>query len=247
MVNSNSEYQILIFLTAIILIESVLLFRNWIVSRCIYPSINEQTNSESQMENELELPENELITRDSFIFNLIKERYEFEWDRSKILDSKASKMIGFTGVIITLETTVLLFIFKEFSNLLILPETVRSIFFFLILLSIICLFCSAITGLLALYIKKWPIVPNTTHLIENYTANTVGIRSVMGATGKQISDAISKSTILNNEKAILLKIAYVSFLIGIIITMAILYILVLVVYPQKTTTINQMVDCYVCR
>ena len=41
--------------------------------------------------------------RDQFIYELITDRFRLEWQRTNDLDGKASSVIGFVGIILSLE------------------------------------------------------------------------------------------------------------------------------------------------
>jgi hypothetical protein len=51
--------------------------------------------------------------RDQLIYELIAERFRLEWQRTNVLDGKASGIIGFVGIILTLQAGLWSFLLKE--------------------------------------------------------------------------------------------------------------------------------------
>jgi hypothetical protein len=81
-------------------------------------------------------------SRDKLIYDIIVDRFEREWKRTNDIDSKASSVTGFAGLLATLTAGI--------SGLL--PQA-RYNFLFLIPLAIFIL--SAVFGLLALWLRDF--------------------------------------------------------------------------------------------
>jgi hypothetical protein len=102
--------------------------------------------------------------RDRLIFELITERFRLEWQRISDLDGKAMGIIGFVGIIISLQAGLGGFLLKEVSR----TSDIYIPLCILFLFSIILLLCSILCGLKAYFIQSWDVVPEPNHLIENY-------------------------------------------------------------------------------
>jgi hypothetical protein len=88
--------------------------------------------------------------RDRLIFELVTERFRLEWQRISDLDGKAIGIIGFVGIIISLQAGLGGYLLKE------VPGT--SGFYIplciLFLSSVILLLCSILCGLKAYFIQS---------------------------------------------------------------------------------------------
>ena len=62
--------------------------------------------------NEEIVKDEETEKRDRLIYELIKDRFHLEWQRTNILDGKASGSIGFVGIIRTLQAGLGVFFLK---------------------------------------------------------------------------------------------------------------------------------------
>ncbi len=96
--------------------------------------------------------------RDELIYKIIVDRYNLEWKRTNDLDSKASNVTGFAGLLATLTAGI--------SELL--PESPLKFLLFLPLLSFIL---SAVFGLLAYWIFDWEAI-DPDALIRRYADKT---------------------------------------------------------------------------
>lgn len=103
---------------------------------------------------------------DDFIFGEVKVRYEFEHDRSSQLDSKASALVGWIGLIITVILAVGNVLFSS-------PDLLRQInlsTYGIVLLgaSVFSLIAALMVGLVAFRLIDYKVVPEPLHLIQRY-------------------------------------------------------------------------------
>jgi len=151
--------------------------------------------------------------RDRLLFDLLSNRNTAEFERSNILDSKASSMIGFAGIIIGLLATLISFIFDQLSlnsKLFAYYSSYRVI----LLAGIIVLALSIISSLFAYFVKPYEIVPENNHLIEEYAKKDRDICTILRITAQGISDAINKNKVIDDEKAKWVKYSLILFGIG---------------------------------
>lgn len=105
-----------------------------------------------------------ISVRDRFIYDVVTEKYKFEWQRFSQIESKATTTLGFLGVIFSLETTTGLYILKNVHdgynyNFL------EAVFFSF---SLIFLFMSLIFALSSFWMREWAAVPNIKHFMSKY-------------------------------------------------------------------------------
>lgn len=96
------------------------------------------------------------------IYKEVFKRFQFERDRTKHLDDKASNIIGFVGIITGLVSGLGGFLLKPPINA---TKTIATILFFV---TLVCLILSFIFGLRAYHIKEFTVVPDPYFLIGRY-------------------------------------------------------------------------------
>jgi hypothetical protein len=138
--------------------------------------------------------DNGSIKRDELLFDLVKRRYDSEWNRIKDLDGKATSFIGFVSVIIGL-----LLGSGTFNLSSALLHSLLSIPYFL---GIGTLLISVIFSLRAIKIKKWNAVPNVKTLLNNYAYEPYS--KVLVTTRDTMAEATLKIEGQNNSKATLI-------------------------------------------
>ena len=162
--------------------------------------------------------EEETEKRDQFIYELIADRFRLEWERTNDLDGKASGIIGFVGIIVSLQAGLGSFLLKE------IPRT--SEFYThlcaLFLLGIIFLMCSIFYGLKAYYVKTWKVVPDPEHLIEEYAKKDRSKIDIQRIVSKEISDAVTENKATNDKKAKFIRGGFIFLVLG--ISMVIIFV-----------------------
>ncbi|MGV8087662.1 MAG: hypothetical protein ACP5NU_01210 [Methanomicrobiales archaeon] len=155
-----------------------------------------------------------IIQRDRFIFDLIEKRAESEKERSNILDSKASNIIGYVGLIIGLLVTVISFIFGDLAKNEVIIKYYSS-YRILLLFGIIFLLGSIIASIHAYFVREYQIVPSTKTLIENYAKEDRDITTTLRRVSQEMSDVLYDNKQIIDEKAKSIKISLTLFAIGI--------------------------------
>ena len=150
--------------------------------------------------------------RDQLIYELIADRFRLEWQRTNDLDGKASSVIGFVGIILSLEAGLGGFLLKEISR----TSECYALLCFLFLLGIIFLMCSILCGLKVYYVKVWKVVPDPEHLIEEYAKKEDRSRiDILRIVSKEIADSIKHNEETNNEKVKFIKCSFIFLVSGI--------------------------------
>ncbi len=150
--------------------------------------------------------------RDEFIYELIADRFRLEWQRTNDLDGKASGIIGFVGIIVSLQAGLGSFLLKE------IPKTCDFYIHLcaLFLSGIIFLMCSILCGLKAYYVKTWKVVPDPEHLIEEYAKKDRSRIDILRIVSAEIFDAVTKNKETNDEKAKFIKYGFALLILGIL-------------------------------
>lgn len=166
-------------------------------------------------ENEIE-PENsdaEEIERDKLLFDLITDTYNSEKARNNNIDEKASKIILFVGILISLQSAFGTLILKEFQ---------KSLFYYdyVIILGIGLIFfiVSILCGLNAYRIVSWKVVPKTTTMIKYGKEEKYDRRSILRIISKERSNAVEENKKKIKSKVQSIKLGFLFFLLGIIVT-----------------------------
>ncbi|MGA9153159.1 MAG: hypothetical protein WBZ36_21485 [Candidatus Nitrosopolaris sp.] len=106
--------------------------------------------------------EEDNLKRDTLLFDLIKRRYDAEWDRIAGLDSKANNFIGFISVVTGLLLGSSTFTFSKLSC----TYPSLTVLYFL---GTGLLLVSIGFALSAIKIRRWHAVPNVETLLNKYT------------------------------------------------------------------------------
>ena len=162
--------------------------------------------------------------RDEFIYELISDRFRLEWARTNDLDGKASSVIGFVGIILSLEAGLGGFLLKEISR----TSECYALLCFLFLLGLVFLMCSILCGLKAYGVKTWIVVPDTEHLIEEYAKNNRSKSDILILVSTEISAAVVKNAATNDEKVGFIRQGFIFFVLGIGMTILFICCLLLV-------------------
>lgn len=136
--------------------------------------------------------------RDKLIYQIVVSRHKQELQRTNDLDSKASNVAVFAGLLITLMTAI--------------PQLVKFQHEYLFVIPLIPLVFSSILGLWAYWTKTYSgIQPNT--LIEEYkeSSETKLLREFTTTT----ADNVMKNHEVNNGKVKLIKGAFFSLVLAI--------------------------------
>ena len=175
------------------------------------PDLQEKTENNSKIEEK----QNSDTIRDNLIFDLIKRRYDNEWQRINNLDGKANSLVGYislvTGFLLGSATFAM-------SSALICRPFLSSVYF----TGIGILILSIVLALLATRVRTWPNVPNVKVLLESYTSEPYDV--VLKTNAATMADAIGEIEVQNNMKAMYINRCWY-FLIGGLILVLIFVIL----------------------
>ena len=151
--------------------------------------------------------------RDEFIYELIADRFRLEWQRTNDLDGKASRIVRFVGIIVSLQAGLGSLLLKE------LPRTCGFYFYpllcFIFLSELGFLMCSILCGLKAYGVKTWSVVPDTEHLIEEYAKKDKSRIDILRLVSAEISAAVAKNAATNDEKVEFIRQGFIFFVLGI--------------------------------
>jgi hypothetical protein len=100
------------------------------------------------------------------IYGLVNGIFNLNWNRITDIDQKASTIIGFIGLIVSLYAGLGSFFLEKFTN-----SHEFTYFYLLFILGIVALMCSIICGLKALEIRDYEAVPDPKNLIDKYLKN----------------------------------------------------------------------------
>jgi hypothetical protein len=146
--------------------------------------------------------------RNELLLDIFKRRYDEELERGKSLDGKASNLIGYvtivSGIIIGLGT---------FSIL----EKLAAVQYYIpYLLGIAALLGSIVASLFAVKITQYHYSPGDEALLEYYTTdNQPTYDSVATSVLYYLMDAAKKNSVINERKALKIKVSWISLVIGI--------------------------------
>lgn len=149
--------------------------------------------------------------RDQLIYELITNTFRLEWQRIIDLDGKASGIIGFVGIIISLQAGLGGFLLKEVPKTCNLYIPLCALF----LSGIILLMCSILCGLKAYYLKAWKVVPDPEYLIEEYAKKDRSRIDILRIVSAEISDAVAENKATNDEKARVIRYGFIFLVLGI--------------------------------
>lgn len=149
--------------------------------------------------------------RIELIYNIINNRFNLEWQRSDILDGKASSIIGFVGVIVSLETWIASIILEKMTKFG-LHYAYTMIVFGIIL---VLLINSLLYSLRAYRIQFWRIAPETNHLINEYAKTGRSRQDILRTLSVELSESISHNKRINDKKIGFINKSYIFLIVGI--------------------------------
>lgn len=179
------------------------------------------------MEEEKEDLEKEKEEPTKEIYDTVREAYNFEWQRTRDIENKATNVVGFTGVIFSLTIASLVSIISSDNKGM--KEQIFSLRYshFLIFMILALMTSSIICGIMVVTVKHW-----WTLIVDKYLERC--------SDGKKTQREVQKFTIRtykkcanmnskNNEKiANLLRMSHYLFLSSIILLL--IYIMYIISY-----------------
>lgn len=173
---------------------------------------NEKDSEIEDNENEnCKKEEDEEVKRDQLIYDIFIRRSQSEYERTRHLESKATTIVGFVGIIFSLVSPTginLLDKVKDSDSLLL--SILLYVFGLFFLVS--TLYCA----LICLYIKKWNAIPNAEYFMDNYVINNKNRSNILAKLSMELCHSIKESEKNNESKAQYLKFSILLFATGIL-------------------------------
>lgn len=157
-----------------------------------------------------------------FLFKLtydtIVERYKAEWERTYQIESKATNIVGFVGIIfglVSISGTYLINQTKE-GNVLVVSIVLYSF-------TLVLLIATIIFGLKTLYVRTRNHVPNPRDLQKDYFENIKSSDKIIIGLQESFVNATEYNSITNDNNANFLRYAFLSFVLGIFMTLLFIF------------------------
>jgi hypothetical protein len=143
-------------------------------------------------------------TKDEFIFNLVKARFDGEITRWDSLDSKAGSMIGFVSIVTSLTVAAGSFNLQNIlNNISVLIEFFAGIVLLLI---------SIVFSLLCFRVRQATIVPAVATLVSEYPR--LSYKEALRRNSGQMSKSVTDLENINNNKAKWITYSWTMFVIA---------------------------------
>jgi len=156
---------------------------------------------------------NEIVERDKLIYDIIGNRYNLEWERSKSLEGKAIGIITFVGIILSLQGGIGAILINDAPKIGTLAIIINLVFIF----SVFFLTLSIISGLWAFYVQTWIYVPKASFIIKK-----CGDRSrseILCTMAAILEKSIFYNRDNNNKKKNLIVQGFIFLFIGVILNL----------------------------
>lgn len=178
-----------------------------------------------------------LKERDELIFDLVKRRYDAEIERWDGLDSKAGSLIGFFSIVTSLTLAAGSFNLQSVLS----DSQILAGFFFGIAMLII----SIVFSLMCFRIRVATFVPNTAKLLSKYGKGNVTYRETLRTICGQMSEAVVKLEITNNNKGKWIRYSWTLF----VVALGYLFILLIVftLTPQGPSEVEKLAKLLIDR
>lgn len=147
---------------------------------------------------------------DDFIFERVKERYEFENERFLGMENKASSLIGWSGLFLSILIAGGSTLFLNTTDTLKISENES----YLLAATLIMLVISMGMSLFAYRIGTYNVVPNPKVLIEDY--GTEPKKDTLSTVATEMAKAIERNSSIIDSKANLISISWALLLAGMI-------------------------------
>lgn len=144
----------------------------------------------------------EELKRDTLIYDIFTKRLESEYQRTKHLESKATTIAGFVGIIFSLFSPT------GITHL----EKVKDCNWFLLIIlfyifGLLFLIGTLYCSLLSVYIKVWRTAPNVDHFMDQYVKNGKDRSNILSKLSVEMCHSIKVSENNNESKVQYLKLS----------------------------------------
>ncbi len=162
------------------------------------------------------------------IFNLINDRFKSEWNLIDELDTKATSLIGFVGVILSFEGIFAGFFLENIS----ITDNFFKPLYGIFVISVVVLISAMACGLIAFRVQRWPYAPDSVSLLQDYGSNGLFYPNTSKLDIlKDMSDVVSSTIKIvkdkNNKKAKFIEIGLILLIIGIAFLMVFIALLII--------------------
>jgi len=183
-----------------------------------YDDLIKKVESQISRIDELEKTIKDETQRDKLIYDVVEKMYQSEWDRLRSIDNKAGNIVGFISVAVGFLLGTVTLGLSDVNNL---HYGVATIF----LLGVGVLILAIGFGLYAMKVRSWDIL-DVNHLLSEYTKKQykTAIRSIAATLGDSIKNMVDEI----NRKANLLKYAWITTIIGLVIVFIFLIVAIVV-------------------
>lgn len=163
--------------------------------------------------------------RDQLCFNIMKDYYYYTFKNRDNLDEKASKIIIFSGIIVSLFSGIGGIILKDISRTDILSINISKYSVLLIILAVglISLIISIMVALVAFKPEVWISVPSPIAFMNKYVRSEKGKDEILGTLTSNMADSIDKNSKKNIKKAGYIKYSSYMLLIGLVISVIFIF------------------------
>jgi hypothetical protein len=166
-------------------------------------------------------------SRIKLVYEIIKEAYKSRLENRDKLDEKASKIIVFSGIIVSLYSGFGSIILREMPK----DQGILTKYNFLLLLlalGLILLICSVYFGLRAFKLETWKSVPDERHFLDEYAKKDKSKQEILGCLSTMIVEAVENNDNKIKNKVSQINVSFNFLLAGIVICVVFLLLSVLI-------------------
>jgi len=157
------------------------------------------------------MTDEEPTANEQFIFDQIKERYDFEHSRHHNLDTKAGTLVGWIGLVISVMLAGGGLLFSNPDDQLNISADELKI----LQATLTVMILSLIAGLVAFRVGSYSVVPEARPLIKFYANETK--RVTLKRMGATMIDAIESNKRVNDRKANIIAISWGLFMLSMVL------------------------------
>lgn len=133
-------------------------------------------------------------------------------ERTNTIDGKASDLVKFVGLLLALQSGVIVIFIRENFKM----NNNYLYLFIIFLIGVIFLTSSVIFGLKAYQIRTWSLVPEPMRLVNEYAKKNYPRRIILQRVGLASATAIKENETINADKVFFLKYGLYFLVFGII-------------------------------
>jgi len=151
-------------------------------------------------------------------FDIIKDAYYFTFKNRDNLNEKASKIIVFSGIIVSLYSGLGGIILKDISKTDIISINKYYLLLFILVAGLISLIISILLALVAFKPEAWLSVPSPSVFMEKYARSNKSKYEILGPLTSTMADTISKNDGKNIKKAKYIQYSLYPLVLGLVIS-----------------------------